>query len=856
MRFAPFSLALPFVLAACPTPDDAGPPVFESGDTRVEVTLAPFSLRVVDKRSGAVVGESRAGGPGCAPLMVALRPLDDEGRFHRPETPEDGLLWLSSKGARAVGGGAFEVELTDASGKEQGEARLTLAVDREGFVRADVAWPFRDTEIAMAGACFALTEREHVVGGGERFDGVDLTGRTIPLAFAVPGPFASGTNESHAPVPFFATTRGLSVLAETERVGAFDVGDRDPSALALRFHGESLPLRLRAGAIVESAAANARYLGLPPPPPRWALAPMQWRNEHEVTVEGGQVVSTGRDRFLDDARTLRALDIPTTTMWIDAPWSTGHNTFTFNEVQFPEPQSMLDEADALGYRVIVWSTEHVNRSDDSGQQVGMPPYGSRALFQRFENEGWLVENGNGAGPFVFPWARGEGGHVDFSHPGAVSAWQELMTPLLERGVRGFKLDFGETMRADLLGVVANDLVSFHDGSTTAVMHTRYARLYHEAFLGALERVHPGDHFVITRTGGLYDQRNGVALWPGDLENDLSRAGDLDKEGEVSVGGLPAAISGALSSSLSGYPLYGSDIGGYRGGPPTGEVLLRWAEFAALSTIMQLGGGGTGDATHNPWDPRYGEGAVDVYRRYARLHMDLLPTFEALVDKASTDGTPVLVPLGVYMGDDEEAWADREAFLVGEHLVAYPVVEEGASSRAVRLPSGTWLDWWTGAAFTGPLSETVSAPLETLPLFFRAGAVVVLGDPRLMTAVDASDDSVADAERYGALRVLRTSAGEEGRATGKGLEAHQRSEGARVTVTATSDAARDVVVDLWLRDEQGPGPGAALTAGGTVPDEVASAEAFWSCGPPCALRAEGRILVRARGQDLTFRFEGR
>ena len=120
----------------------------------------------------------------------------------------------------------------------------------------------------------------------------------------------------------------------------------------------------------------------------------------------------------------------------------------------------------------------------------------------------------------------------------------------------------------------------------------------------LKEEHPNDWFVITRTGGMHDQRNGTTLWPGDLNNDFSVGGTLNDEGEARVGGLPAAISGGLSAALSGYPLYGSDIGGYRGGTPNTEVLLRWAQFGAVSTVMQLGGGGTGDATHHPWDERY------------------------------------------------------------------------------------------------------------------------------------------------------------------------------------------------------------------------------------------------------------
>ncbi len=161
--------------------------------------------------------------------------------------------------------------------------------------------------------------------------------------------------------------------------------------------------------------------------------------------------------------------------------------------------------------------------------------------------------------------------------------------------------------------------------TPQTLHNEYARYYHEAYFGSLPT---DDLFLITRAGAYGEQNVNTSIWPGDLDSDFTRHGVDNGQGQINVGGLPAAIAGGLSLSVSGYPFYGSDIGGFRGGP-TDEVLARWSQYAALGTIMQLGGGGT---SHNPWDAtEFTDTATltSIYVRYSRLHMDLVPYIYSL-----------------------------------------------------------------------------------------------------------------------------------------------------------------------------------------------------------------------------------
>jgi alpha-glucosidase len=56
------------------------------------------------------------------------------------------------------------------------------------------------------------------------------------------------------------------------------------------------------------------------------------------------------------------------------------------------------------------------------------------------------------------------------------------------------------------------------------------------------------------------------------------------------------------------------------------------------------------------------------------------------------------------------------------LVA-PVLGEGETSRAVSPPPGRWYNYWNDSATSGGRSITVAAPMDKIPFFVRAGAVI-------------------------------------------------------------------------------------------------------------------------------------
>jgi len=747
-------------------------------------------------------------------VAIGTVPHLDDHRYYDPRAL-DAVTW--QRPARAVGVDDDWLVL-------DGGARLRVVADPIADSAAIELDASAVEDAVLAQVALSGTPGEPVYGFGESPAGANAAGGIREAQFRVDLDSESSLNEAHVPVPLALwPRRGAGLFVEDRRAGAFDVGRTDPGVVTATF---TLPDRGPYRAHVYTTAPDRpldlvrAYVALTVPPlvpPRWAFAPMQWRNENVSATE-----------VRDDADQMRALGIPDSTMWIDNPWQTGYNTFEFDQARIAAPDQLIAELTAKGYKVLVWSTPYVDNAGVTAQDY------NEAVTNQF-----LVTDDVGL-PLLFPWQDGPGGLVDFSRPGAAAWWQARIARAVSLGIDGFKLDFGEDVVPEIGGNLAPFLLA---GGDAQDMHGVYQRGYHDAYLGGLP---PGDGFLLTRAGAWGEQDRNTAVWPGDLDNDFSLHGVDNGAGKLNVGGLPAAIACGLSLSVSGYPFFGSDIGGFRNGEPDTEVLIRWTQYAALGTIMQLGGGG---ASHNPWDTTlYAAPALAVYIEYARLHMDLHPFLWTLALAAGVDGTPVTRPAGFVT----DCACDDATFLLGDAILVAPVIEAGATTRAVVLPAGTWRDWWTGEVVTGDgtTSRVVPAPLTQIPLWQRVGTIV----PMYARAAD----TLAPATAPGVTSYLDPAYGRELRlriasaTVPAGVELHDGGHG-EVTPGATLGLAfapgtEYDIVTYEVLDDAVATP-TAVTSGATPLPSVVDEAGLGACGSPgCYLAEPGRLRVRAFARD--------
>jgi alpha-glucosidase (family GH31 glycosyl hydrolase) len=283
---------------------------------------------------------------------------------------------------------------------------------------------------------------------------------------------------------------------------------------------------------------------------------------------------------------------------------------------------------------------------------------------------------------------------------------------------GIKLDRGE----EHIPSEASDI--WADGRNGREVHNAYVDLQTETHFDALTRARGSRDFVLfTRSAYRGTQRFAV-VWGGDTAGSESFG-----IGPGTDLGLRGAIISQLRAAFMGFPIWGSDTGGYYQFKDR-DVFARWIEFSAFSGIMEIGGQGK----HAPWDmptePAYDEEMIDIYRRYAIVRADLNDYIVAAARDAAISGLPLARPM-VFLDRNDEALRDLwDQYLFGPDLMVAPVWRKGEREREVYFPAGTWRSLWDDdERYAGPARVRVAVPLDVIPVYVRGDARSPLADSR-------------------------------------------------------------------------------------------------------------------------------
>lgn len=522
---------------------------------------------------------------------------------------------------------------------------------------------------------FDLHHDERIYGFGGTSGQLDKHGTAQRLwLHAAAGSASPATAQQ---VPFFMSSAGYGLFLNTSNALRVNVGDLDHTAMSVLLDDST---RLDAYLIYGPTMRDMlpRYTaitGAPTTPPRWSFGLWMGGNSYGSRAEVEQV-----------AHDLRTRGIPCDGLHIDTTWSAdaGVCDWRFNEERFPDPATMLADLHTQGFRV----------------SLSQPPYlpVTSPAFAEAQQKGLLVQRASDEGqehqPYLLPAADDEAALLDYSNPATVAWIREKLHDLFRLGVAALSADAGEAAPAD--GV-------YHTLESSAA-HNRYPLHATQALFAA------GEAFFGTGKSMLRAR----SAWAGTQRFSLQGA----SESVARFADLPCVLRGMLSAGLSGFPFYSQDIGGTIG-MPTPELYIRWAQMALFSSHVRT----HGTPPREPW--AYGTHAEAIFRRYAELRYQLLPYIYSEAIECGRHSLPMVRPLMLYYQDDPNTYPIDDQYLFGSSLLIAPVLDE-QERRQVYLPAGVWIDYWTKQVLPGGLWIEVDAPLDTLPMYVRGGAIVPYG----------------------------------------------------------------------------------------------------------------------------------
>jgi len=519
----------------------------------------------------------------------------------------------------------------------------------------------------QSGIVSFLTGDAPLLGLGEGGPQFDRRGSVDEMRSGQGG-YKLHTHGGRVPIPWIIGTSGWAMFIH-QPFGTFDFTGTE-SKFQPSSSENALPLDIffissSHPAVIMSE--YARLTGYAQLPPLWSLG---YQQSHRTLAS--------QEEILTEAKTFREKRLPCDALiylgtgFCPSGWNTENGSFDWNPRVFPDPKTMLDEFHKENFKVVLHSVILADKL--TGTVI------DGCELSRFDDEQ------------------------------ASCYWDEHRKDFA-MGIDGWWPDEGDPLD------IASRLVR--------------NRMYWEG--PQIDR--PNERpYALHRNGYAGMQRYASFLWSGDVYSLWET--------------LKTHVAIGANTALSGIPYWGTDIGGFVPTKEfTAELYLRWFQFGAFCPLFRCHGRNwklrlpwqwnTGDP--GPMEISRYEGAAipdaselhnpqvePICRKYLELRYQLLPYLYSAVRECTKTGMPIMRALWLHYADDPNAVSRGDEYLWGRDLLVAPVVEEGATSRKIYLPNGTWYDFWTNARMEGGQEIKRPVDLETIPLYVRAGAILPLG----------------------------------------------------------------------------------------------------------------------------------
>ncbi len=520
-----------------------------------------------------------------------------------------------------------------------------------------------------------------------------------------------------AVVPMLVSTRGWGLLAEAGCLMAFH--DDEEGSYLWAECADEMDAYFLWGGYPRVCRQYAELTGHAPMLPRYALGFVQSKERY---MDAEELIATVREY----RRRRIPLDVIVQDWqsWPEGQWGWK----VFDRSRFPDPAGLTETLHGMGARLMlsVWPSMQGERNGNRREMLergGM--LGNRTIYNAFDEKARALY------------------------------WKQAEEGLFRYGVDAWWCDCSEPFESDWHGAIRPE------PSERIRLNTSEARkyldpgrislysLYHSEGIYEGQRGATSEKRVLnlTRSSWAGQHRYATVTWSGDVSSNWETLRRQTPEGlnfmAAGEGWWTTDAGGFFPAEFEGAWFGAGDFQDGVNDPGFRELFVRWMQLAAFLPMMRAHGTGT---PREIW--RFGEEGTpwyDALAKIIRLRSRMVPHWYSLAAEYSREGLPMVrVPALVFPEDAALRGIDDE-MMVGGSILVKPVVRpmeylpggkriDAPDDREnVYLPSGTeWYAWEGEERLAGGRTVRVHAPLDTVPVFVRAGGIVLTGPERQHT----------------------------------------------------------------------------------------------------------------------------
>lgn len=554
------------------------------------------------------------------------------------------------------------------------------------------------------------SENQGIFGLGERFNGVNQVNKQPKNV--VFEKFTQQGEITYFPIPFFYSTAGYGVLANSDGYIDYDISE-EQIVMTMDLLDD---IHIIPNGIDRAIQTYTKITGDCTLPPKWSfgtwISANRWNSQKHIC---------------EQIEYIEKHDYPTNAVVIEA-WSDEATFYVFNDAEYeakqgflsadgitycedglwPNPRKMIGKLHDMGIKVVLWQAPMIKLLEEGR-------YNEQQDIDRNEvvQKGLVIKNKDGS-PYTIPQKYWFGGSFvpDFSNPETCKWVAGKRKYLMEMGIDGFKTDGGEFIYYDYLK-------AYNDDNGKGIRND-YSFQYEKAYTEMLN-----DDGVLFSRAGYKGAQQFPIHWAGDQQSLFSEMRDVIKAG--------------LSLGLSGVPFWSFDIGGFANKLPTKELYLRWTLLAVFAPIFQWhseptfgqfadvikGDGGIND--RSPWnmaDYHNDDSILELSSGFANMRMNFLPYIYQVAQDCAKNSKPMFKHLYYENPDDANTINIEDEFMLGDLLIA-PIVHEGETKREIYLPKGRWENIFTGSVFDGKISIYEECNIDEISVFIKEGTAMML-----------------------------------------------------------------------------------------------------------------------------------